>query len=236
MSEAKANEKNIEWKSVEEFFLNANNSQPYIILRNFEEIGNGIILLEGHEDIDFLCADSKLFIEALGIKQRYWYKDKIHGIVKISGKWVKVDIREVGDRYYDENFEKNMLENRVLNENGYYIPCDEDYFYSLIYHSILQKKAFAKDYEIKLNKMKDALIHFKDDNRKYFYENDFLEELEIWLKEHEYQVVYPLDSMVPISFNKLKTIKPTGKGRWLIEKTKLLPYKIIGFFVKRMKK
>ena len=50
-----------------------------------------------------------------------------------------LDIRCVGDGYYDKPWEEVMIKNRVKTE-GIYVLCKEDYNYSILYHALLQKR------------------------------------------------------------------------------------------------
>jgi predicted Ser/Thr protein kinase len=63
---------------------------------------------------------------------------------------VPFDFRHVGDNYYDIQWEKNILKNRVLEKSLFYIPNNEEQFYSLLYHAYIQKNEIKADYIPKL--------------------------------------------------------------------------------------
>lgn len=212
------------WESLQSFFAAANMCTGYVVIRNFEEIGNGTAIISGHEDIDFLCDDVKRFWKDLHIISRYWYKDYIHGKVKIGNLWIKVDTREVGDYYYDTKWEKDILANRRFID-FYYTPNAEDYTYSLLYHSILQKKSMALDYKKKINEFMGNSIE-KD-------EDELLDDLVKWMKQRKYTFTYPKDCMVPL---RLSLVDGKKKGRllWIIRYVMHIPIRGINFVLKKM--
>ena len=56
---------------------------------------------------------------------------RVHFKVKIDNDMIPFDLRFVGDDYYDIKFEKDILNDRIIN-NGFYVPNDYFHFYSLI--------------------------------------------------------------------------------------------------------
>ena len=70
-------------------------------------------------------------------------------IVQIGNKKIPFDYGFPGDGYYDEKWSKEILERRVFC-NGFYVPADEDYFYSLFYHAIFYQKKVSDEYKTKL--------------------------------------------------------------------------------------
>jgi hypothetical protein len=49
----------------------------------------------------------------------------------------------MGERY-DEKWSKDVLKRRIMYEGSFYVPCKEDYFYTLFYHNIGND---SKEYE-----------------------------------------------------------------------------------------
>ena len=56
------------------------------------------------------------------------------------------DFRSVGDKYYDEKLQKDMLDSRIKHENGFYIPNEDMHLHSLIYHAIIHKPKISNTY------------------------------------------------------------------------------------------
>ena len=56
------------------------------------------------------------------------------------------DLRFVGDRYYDPEWAREILDRRVWNPGGFFTPSNEDYFESLAYHAVVHKNVFSRTY------------------------------------------------------------------------------------------
>lgn len=182
-----------EWESISQMFaaLHAAECQ-YIVLRNYEELDDDHFYRSGHADIDFLVADSKSFAEVIKAYPRFEIDDGIHYKVNITGSEVVLDVRTIGDDYYDHRWEAEMLAKRYLRDQKFYVMDDLDYYYSLAYHAILQKKTLADDYCLRLNTMAaDLGVHAFD-------ETGHLAALETFMRKHGYYYTYPLDIWVPL--------------------------------------
>lgn len=188
------------YNSIVEIFkiLNQNNID-YLILRNFENLLDDRIYVGGHEDIDFLVADSKEVIKALGAISNRKYEDFTHYHIYVGGNRVNLDLRSVGDGYYCENWQKEMLQNKKQKE-CFYIMSDEDYFYSLIYHAIIQKKKFSEEYQQRLTLMGKALGLRIETNTQ----ECFILCLEEFMVHKEYKYSYTEDPSIPLRFNLVK--------------------------------
>ena len=141
------------WKSLAEMFAFLNEAHPYVILRNGEGLPGSFD--PAHDDIDILVDNAKACVSLLGA-------EKARGgaaahIVRVGGREVKLDIRCVGDGYYDERWERAMLDTRRLSPDGVFMLSPEHAFQSLVYHVLYHKRAIAKDYYSKLAKLAEAL-------------------------------------------------------------------------------
>lgn len=191
---------NGEFQDIQSFVDSLNNSCiPYLVLRNYENLLSPEMYVEGHGDIDLLCADSRLLAEKVGART---YKNKVkevcddgvHYYVLVAGKQVSLDLRSVGDGYYCQKWQQEMLDRRVLKD-GFYVMCEQDYLYSLIHHAILQKRTFSDEYRSRLTEMCNRLhISMKDDSVQ-----SFILLLESYMEEHGYTYVYPRDIFVPLN-------------------------------------
>lgn len=169
------------WESVDSLFEHLNNTQNYLILRNYEDIKTQVTK-DAHPDIDFLCQDAEAFIESIGsIKRTDRKVDIIHQKISIAGKSVDIDVRQVGDGYYCEKWERHMLDEKVLYDNMVYVMSEEDYHYSLMYHALVQKKKVSDDYRKKL----EAWEHTAFD--RYTYMN----KLSDYMREKGYIYTFP---------------------------------------------
>lgn len=177
------------------------NEVNYLILRNYENILNPDLYVSGHGDIDILCEDSQMIVNLLDAKTsqkdiKPFKGDGTHYYIWVDKKKVFLDLRFIGDDYYCEKWERDMLVRRVKRD-CYYILSPIDYFYSLIYHAILQKKYFSKEYQIRLLEMANALNICVGEGK----EIDFLDVLEQYMTLHGYRYRYTKDVWIPLRFN-----------------------------------
>lgn len=167
-----------EWTNIYDFFQVINTTK-YVVLRNFENLTSEI-RTELHPDIDILCADRDRMICLSGSDSRTKNpRDEIHRKVKIGNSVVDLDIRCVGDGYYDSKWEKRIINNRKFWNNLCFIPSQEDYYFSLLYHALIQKNTLSTDYERRLTEMGNRMgipspvsINTLEDymrNNNYFY-------------------------------------------------------------------
>lgn len=181
------------WNTIEDMFLRLNNKNwPYVILRNYEEIEEGSFYSSEHPDIDFLTTDGRKFAQIIQAHPRFVKDDGIHYKVVIAGTEVMIDVRSVGDGYYDAKWEKNILSDRILKNNLFYIVDDMNYYYSLAYHAILQKKALTAEYLGRLNQMALGLQITAMNERQH------LDALAYFMKEKAYCYTIPYDIHVPL--------------------------------------
>lgn len=174
-----------EYRSLNDFFEELNKDVKYVILRNFENLFEDLTIL-AHPDMDFLCENRQKFLEIVSTESRGKSDDFVHRKVRIAGKEVAIDIREVGDGYLDSAWEKKILSNRVMTDRGFYVPDKENYLFSLLYHVLIQKKQIASDYQEKLK----GVIGQAD----VFERNSLLRQLEEYMRTEGYQYTYPESS------------------------------------------
>jgi len=137
------------WKSMQELFYVLNNTIKYVILRNHEALPyrhtSNI-----HSDIDLLVTDYSEACYITNSKEVFRLKHRVQNCIKIGEKNIFFDFRYIGDNYYDESWERNILARRKFNKKGFYVPADEDYFFSLLYHTLVHKPFISNDYREKL--------------------------------------------------------------------------------------
>lgn len=166
------------WDSIATMLNSLNKKCNYIVIRNYELFENNE-LIDEHEDIDILCDNIKLLAEILGAKQKN-VMDTTHYFVYIKDKKINVDIRTIGDTYYDEQWQREMLKRKELYKNLFYIPSMEDYYYSLIYHGMVHKDSLKDEYIYRLESMAHKM-------KKNFEKEELQSELEKYMKIHNYK-------------------------------------------------
>ncbi len=101
----------------------------------------------------------------------------------------------VGDGYYDINWQRSMLKNRVRNPLGFYVMSDEDYFYSLAYHAIYQKKAgLSEEYRERLAEMRPECKDYQQAN--------YIKALHEYMLRHGYFYTHTVDDSVVRCFDR----------------------------------
>lgn len=192
-------DKPVEQKNIEDIqaiFESLSGDCGYLIMRNWEGFYDDI-LIEGHNDIDVLCADTRsrdLIVNAFSAKDIAG--NGFHYSFMHKGMEVTLDTRIVGDGYYDINWQKEMIANRVKNPLGFYVMTEEDYFYSLAYHAIYQKKdGLSDEYRVRLSEMKPEY--------KEYRQEDYIRILHEYMLQHGYFYTHTVDDSVVRRFDRV---------------------------------
>ena len=163
------------YKIADVFDVLNKNQISYLVLRNYENLLKPEMYLDGHGDLDLLCEDSQEIVRLLDAKtdrkDQYPYKgDGIHYYIYVGGERVSLDLRSVGDGYYCEMWEVNLLK--------------------------LQKPALSEEYMLRLSEMaqRQGIIVSN------YSENGFISILEKYMRKEGYTYTYPVDYMVPARF------------------------------------
>lgn len=134
------------WASMAELFAFLNETHPYVVLRNWEGLPTAFDPV--HDDVDLLVANAKECAGLLGARKARG-GDAAYAVT-VGGRDVHLDIRAVGDGYYDEAWQNDILASRVMTEAGVYRPAALDAFHALYHHGVYQKRFLAADYPAKL--------------------------------------------------------------------------------------
>lgn len=186
--------------SIKHFFDHLNKEIEYLVLRNWDDLYEEKIYGDSHEDIDILCRDLKSFIRLTDAKPVFRSKYRNNYIVRIGIFEIRFDVRYVGDGYYPQKWEDEMLKRRKINNLGFYIPSDEDYFFSLAYHALLQKPFFSEEY---LKKTSDA-YNVSRIKKKRLNINEIRELVSDFCFRNNYRVEIPSDPGVYLNTSNLK--------------------------------
>lgn len=111
----------------------------YVVMRNWEnlpyKVETGI-----HSDLDLLVYDFDHFHELFPQLERVYPKPRVqYKLYLDSGEFIQMDIRSVGDGYYPEQFQVNMLNTREWNKNGFWTPNPIHHRLGLAYHAVHHK-------------------------------------------------------------------------------------------------
>ena len=135
---------------------------------------------------------------------------KVANYIRLKNKLVKVDVRFVGDDYFDKNWQKKILIKTKFNKD-YKVPNRENFLYSLLYHIVYHKGYIDRKYNKILKK------HFKF---KILDLETIKETINDYLKLKNYKVTRSSDLTIPITYpvNKILLIKEIKQIRSQIEK------------------
>jgi len=169
------------WKDMNHLIYALNGTTNYVILRNFEELPDKF----GQKDLDILTENTLMkyvidFDCSLNAKENHFFEKKI------GDKNIHFDLKYSSENYFDKKWAKSILKRRNLHSNGFYVPNKEDYFYTLLYHAIYQKRVIAEKYKKKLSNLAEELgINLASDS----FFDDFDKSKKIidqYLKNNEY--------------------------------------------------
>lgn len=180
------------WDSLEQLFYVLNNTIKYVVLRNFDPLPNNYYA-KNHGDIDLLVSnydDARFITNATSVFKKNY---RVYSTVKIAEEKIFFDFRHLDDNYYDKAWEEHILNYRKF-KNCFYIPSEEDYFYSLLYHAIIQKPELSSDY--KKNLVALAKTNGIKLSQSSFKTNEAIDLLSNFLSTNNYSFTQPNDKSV----------------------------------------
>lgn len=177
------------WKSFSELLYVLNKTIDYVVLRNFRGMPNHCVTVD-HGDVDLQVSDKGEAVNIVNGNSIFRQSYRVHYAVSIGASNIAFDFRYVGDQYYDARWQNKILENRVMHQNGFYVPDLENYFFSLLYHALVHKKEISKDYADRLRDMAITLNYeaFDIEDPKAF--------LDEFMTQNGYRYVDPMDLSV----------------------------------------
>ena len=176
------------WRSLRELFVCLGETTPYVVLRNSEMLPDAFDP-SIHGDIDLLVRDEVECAGILGARKVFPEAHRVHYEVLVGGRPVRFDFRFVGDGYYDERWERAILDGGVVTD-GVRRPSPEDAFYALVYHALFQKREIASDYGAKALALAGAAAIAGETF------DDWIVLLGGFLRSRGYRVTRPVDASV----------------------------------------
>lgn len=217
------------WNNYNELFEILNLTSNYLVQRGFETLPKNNPEL----DIDFLTDNYQRLASAIGgiQKKNQPYKASI----KVGEEKISLDIRFTGDKYYDTAWSKNMLERKIIR-NSVFVPREDDYFFSLLFHAKVQKPTVKGKYRPILQ---DLAAHLEFD----WFTFEMLEDnvlsgriLKGYYEASGYYYENPIDKGV-YKNKELTSLLPTPRHEYLIPKTlKQRVYPFVPQFLIQLKK
>jgi hypothetical protein len=130
------------WDSLEQLLTTVRRMSPYVVLRGFE----GLPAVPPDAEIDLLCADLDELVAAVGGREVYPGPAGSAYSVEVDGATVHLDVREAGDGYLPERWQRGILARREWRQGVVAVPRVDDHFFSLLYHAVLQKPSVKPAY------------------------------------------------------------------------------------------
>lgn len=179
------------WKTREQIFYILNETVNYVVIRDCDVAPYLPIrpnTCSYYYDVEILTDDIQSLRYTLQPKTSQNNEFAFGIFLDVDGKEQPFHYKFLGDRYFDINIERKLLESRKLNQNNVYIVGnDELYFYTLFYHSIIHKENYKKYNEIFSKLAKKLKIDYKCDL-------DCLKQiLHDWMKKNNYQYHQTID-------------------------------------------
>lgn len=181
------------WDSFADLFDTLNNTINWCMLRNHEyHLTNSF--WENDKDLDLLSTKLPLITCSLNAYKRYGGKSSF--FTYVNGKLLLLDLREIGDKYYDPVWCTHILERSQMNEN-LSVPLLEDQFYLLLYHSLLQKPFLSAKYKERLIYLSNTLgLDYVSENLRQESVDNLLLHLDEFLYANQYTYTYTTDCYV----------------------------------------
>ena len=180
------------WKNLHELFYVINSTLNYVVLRNFEELPD-MPYGKKHADIDFLVKNLDDAMYIMQAEKVFKESFRVYYKLNVNGDNIYIDLRSVGDDYYYKNWQIEILKTRIFHEKKFYIPSDENYFFSLVYHVLIHKIEISSDYYYKTAEIFKKFISKDEEKLNFTY---YFEMLENFLKKNNYEYVRPKDFSV----------------------------------------
>lgn len=182
------------WPTMRALFQHLQRTCPYVVLRNFEQLPNA--LAEGDGDLDVLCVDAHDLAAIANARVVVDASGKFDCETEVGGQPLRLDVRVVGDGYYDDRWQLRMLAAAHLWDDCVWVLSPEDHFFSLAYHAKVHKRSVKNAYRSRLRQLGGALglAAYKDAD---FTDDDTAAGmLAGFLASHAYRCTMPLDVWV----------------------------------------
>jgi hypothetical protein len=179
-----------------------------MVLRNFEQLPTA--LSAGDADVDALCRSPHDVAAIANATVRVDANGKFACEALVGGAALQMDLRFVGDGYYDAAWQGDMLARSHLHHGCVVVPSPQDHFFSLLYHAKLHKRAVKPAYGPRLTALARALGLPAYGNTDLTQEGEASGLLAGFLAASHYRLSMPLD--VWVDFNAAFALRLQAEG------------------------
>ena len=169
----------------------------YVVLRNFGGEPD-------HGDIDLLVEDIDEVVEALRVVRIDAYRFGNIEDIGLKNKYVAVlpegtvvlDLRYVGDKYFDEGWQEQVLATRI-QQDGMWRPSQVQWYWTLLYHALFHKGTLDV-----YGPLLETLAPGRSHTRKA---------MAAWMRQQGYEFTQPDDPLLQL-FGVVMGVVVDGKG------------------------
>lgn len=187
------------WNSLEHLFNTMNKCLDYVVLRNYESLLT-TEKFDIHSDIDFLVRDYEEAATLMNATKIHSEPYRKHFYLIVANQKIFIDLRAVGDSYYDRHWQNEILASRQPYE-CFYVPDPLNHYFSLLYHALIHKKNIASDYIEAFARLRDPV---KDNNAYKFPNVNLMHELDNFMAAKRFAYTRPDDLSVYFNTQRLK--------------------------------
>lgn len=219
------------WSTFQTFINHANSNCNWIVLRNFEFLPNNFY--GNDKDVDILCEDLNCFRTTMGLAKRSWGISSYQAL--IGNNLVPFDVRFLGDNYYDQIWQYKMLQSKIFTPLSVPRPSSENYFFSLLYHMLLQKPKISNIYRQRLISLYSSisaasLMNNIDDSQLMSMLSDFMARNHyLFCRPHDINVYQNRININSLPYKILHNVDLVGPGPY-----KLFKYVYLGRILKKL--
>jgi hypothetical protein len=143
------------WASLAELFAVIRKTSSYAVLRSSGQLTEQRPAELG--DIDLLCDDPGELAAAVNAVKTFPDPYNASHLGQVSGEQIRLDLHYVGDGYYDERWQGDLLRRAQLQPDGVVVPRVDDHFFSLLYHVHVHKSRVAEHHASTLASLGTAI-------------------------------------------------------------------------------
>jgi hypothetical protein len=173
------------WLSWSQVFEILNISSNYVSL-DYENLlsnnDNGKMII--------LTDDYQRVASALGLNQ--FSKEACKGVIKVDNKEVLIDIRFIGDKYFNTSWQKDMLASKIF-KNGVFILRSDMHFFSLLFYCKVHQNEVREKHIKALNILAKQLDFVWYNERDLFDDKVVASILKGYFEGHNYHYETPID-------------------------------------------
>lgn len=151
-------------RNLRQFFqyLNDINFQ-YVVLRNWDNLPDSVEMGD-HSDLDLLVYDYDHFKELFPEAKPEFPFPRVRNRLDVGDQYIFMDVRHLGDGYYPADFEKEILDTREWNPNGFFTPNPQIFRIALAYHAVHHKNENSYPVHLGNATVKELLESLKQSN------------------------------------------------------------------------